>query len=375
VRLNDPNPAFGVRIVEPASRRGVGVVDVAADVQAPAGRKVEKVEIYWNDALAATLYAAPYRHRITVPRGRPEGYLKVTARLDDGSTAEDAMTLNASALGSQVDVRLVQLAVVVTDANGKPVPGLPREAFRLRQDGEEQEISAFENAGELPLTVALAIDSSASMFLKLPDVRKAVSTLLDTGLTPRDRALLIDFDSQPRLVRPVTRDLPSVVASLSQLQPDGGTALWEAVSFSLSQLRSISGRKALVVYSDGIDEGERSAFADCLRAARDSGVPIYLIVSNPRAERGEDGGFLSEPSSAKFQRLAAAGGGQVYFIHANQDLNEVYGQILSELRSQYTLAFYPKDSAPPAAWSKIEVEVPGRKDLTARTVSGVPGRR
>ncbi|MFL6195074.1 MAG: VWA domain-containing protein [Thermoanaerobaculia bacterium] len=375
VRLNDPNPAFGVRIVEPASRRGVGAVDVAADVQTPAGRKVEKVEVYWNDALAATLYAAPYRHRITVPRGRPEGYLKVTARLDDGSTAEDAMTLNASGMGTQVDVRLVQLAVVVTDANGKPVPGLAREAFRLRQDGEEQEISAFENAGELPLTVALAIDSSASMFLKLPDVRKAVSSLLDTGLTPRDRALLIDFDSKPRLVRPVTRDLPSVVAALGQLQPDGGTALWEAVSFSLSQLRAISGRKALVVYSDGIDEGERSAFSDCLRAARDSGVPIYLIVSNPRAERGEDGGFLTEPSSVKFQRLAAAGGGQVYFIHPNEDLDEVYGQILSELRSQYTLAFYPKDSAPPAAWSKIEVEVPGRKDLTARTVSGVPGRR
>jgi VWFA-related protein len=374
VRLNDPGESFGVRIVEPAGRQGVGAVDVEADVRAPTGRKVEKVEIYWNDELAATLYAPPFRYRVNVPRNRPVGSLRVAAVLDDGSTAEDSMSLNTTELGTHIDVRLVQLAVVVTDANGKPVPGLAKDAFRLRQDGQEQEISAFENAGELPLTLALAIDSSASMFLKLPDVRKAVATLLNTGLTDHDRAMLIDFDSKPKLVRPVTRDLSAVISALDQLQPDGGTALWEAISFSLRQLQGISGRKALVIYSDGIDETENAAFPACLKAARESGVPIYLIVSNPREERGEDGGFLSEPASAKFQRLAAAGGGQVYFIHPNQDLAGVYGQILSELRSQYTLAFYPKDTAPPAAWSKIEVEVKGQKGLTARTVSGVPTR-
>ncbi len=374
VRLNDPDQSFGVRIVEPAGRQAVGAVDVEADVRAPAGRRIEKVELYWNDELAATLYGPPFRHRVNVPRNRPVGYLRVAARLDDGSTAEDAMPLNASDLGSRIDVRLVQLAVVVTDANGRPVPGLPKESFRVRQDGQPQEISAFENAGELPLTLALAIDSSASMFLKLPDVRKAVASLLATGLTDRDRAMLIDFDSKPRLVRPVTRDLAAVAAALEQLQPDGGTALWEAIYFSLGQLRGISGRKALVVYSDGIDEAERATFPICLKAARESGIPIYLIVANPREERGEDGGFLSEPAGAKFQRLAEAGGGQVYFIHPNEDLAGVYGQILSELRSQYTVAFYPKDTAPPPAWTKIEVEVTGRKGLTARTVSGVPAR-
>jgi Ca-activated chloride channel family protein len=374
VRLNDPVGSFGVRIVEPASRRGVGAVEVEADVRAPAGRRIDKVEIYWNDELAATLYAPPFRHRVMIPRGHPLGYLRVTARLDDGSTAEDATPLNASDLGERIDVRLVQLAVVVTDAGGKPVPGLPKEAFGVRQDGQEQEIAAFENAGELPLTLALAIDSSASMFLKLPDVRRAVASLLGTGLTSRDRAMLIDFDSTPKLIRPVTRDLASVATALEQLQPDGGTALWDAITFSLAQLRGISGRKALVLYSDGIDEAERATFPACLRAARESGIPIYLIVANPREERGEDGGFLTEPAAAKFQRLAEAGGGQVYFIHPNQDLAGVYGHILAELRSQYTLGFYAKDTAPPAAWSKIEVEVKGRKGLTARTVSGVPGR-
>jgi VWFA-related protein len=374
VRLNEPPGTFGVRIVEPASRRGVGTVNVEADVRVPAGRRIEKVELYWNDELAATLYEPPFRYPVKVPRQRAEGYLRAAAMLDDGSTAEDAITLNASDLGARIDVRLIQLAVVVTDAGGKPVPGLPKDAFQVRQDGEPQEIAAFENAGELPLTLALAIDSSASMFLKLPDVRKAVASLLDTGLTSRDRAMLIDFDSKARLVRPVTRDLAAVSAALDQLQPDGGTALWDAITFSLGQLRGISGRKALVIYSDGIDEAEHAAFPACLKAARESGVPIYLIVSNPREERGDDGGFLTEPAAAKFERLAQAGGGQVYFIHPNQDLARVYGTILSELRSQYTVAFYPKDTAPPAAWSKIDVAVTGRPGLTARTVSGVSAR-
>lgn len=373
LRVNDPDQAFLIRIVEPATRKGTGSVDVEADVRAPAGRRVERVEFFWNDELEGTVYTSPFRHRVMVPRDRSVGYLRVSARLDDGSTAEDAMALNASELGDRIDVRLVELAVVVTDETGKPVPNLPKEAFRVRQDGDPQEISAFENAGELPLTLALAIDTSASMFIKLPDVTKAVASLLDTRLTNRDRAMLIDFDTTPRLIRPVTRDLGAVAASLGTLTPDGGTALWEAVSYSLTQLRGISGRKALVVYSDGINEESRLSFPEALRAARESRIPIYLIVSNPRAERGEDGGFLTEPSSVKFKKLAEAGGGQVYFIRPDQDLTNVYGQILSELRSQYTLAFYPKDTAPPASWTKIDVEVIGRKGLTARTVSGLPG--
>ncbi|HSS51530.1 MAG TPA: VWA domain-containing protein, partial [Thermoanaerobaculia bacterium] len=267
VRLNDPNEGFDVRIVEPAGRRGVGAVEVEAEVRAPAGKRLEKLEFFWNDELAGTVYGPPYRHRVTIPKERPVGYLKVSARLDDGSTAEDAMSLNTSDIGDRIVVRLIQLAVVVTDANGKPVPGLPKEAFRVRQNGEPQEIAAFENAGELPLTVALAIDSSASMFLKLPDVRKAVASLLETGLSSRDRAMLIAFDDTSKLIRPVTRDLSAVSASLNSLTPDGGTALWEAISYSLLQLRGITGRKALVLYTDGIDQSERErlSYGECLR--------------------------------------------------------------------------------------------------------------
>lgn len=370
VRVNDPGEDFRIRITEPGGGVIGGAVDVAADVRVPAAGKLDRVEFFWNDQLAATLYTPPFRHRIVVPRDR-SGYLRVTARLEDGSTAEDAVTVNASGLGERVDVRLVELFVVVTDSAGKPVKGLSREAFHIREDGRDQEIASFENAGDLPLTVALAIDSSASMFLKLPKVQEAVASLLDGGLSERrDRALLVDFDTQPRLVRSVTRDLGSVSSSLGVLSADGGTALWEAISFSLTQLQGLSGRKALVVYSDGIEEGSKISYREVLSLARKIKTPVYLIVANPRAARGEDGGFLEEPISQRLGRLAEATGGKLYFALPDQDLSAVYQEILSELRSQYVLTFYPKDLAPR---KDIKVEVEGR-GLTARTMSGAQAR-
>ena len=129
-----------------------------------------------------------------------------------------------------------------------------------------------------------------------------------------------------------------------------------------------------MVYSDGIDEAEHASFPACLKAARESGIPIYLIVSNPREERGDDGGFLTEPAAAKFQRLAEAGGGQVYFIHPNQDLAARLRPDPLRAAQPVHRRLLPEGHRPPAAWSKIDVEVKGRKGLTARTVSGVSAR-
>jgi Ca-activated chloride channel family protein len=359
---------FAVRILEPLPGRRVGPVDVEAEIRVPEGRRLERVEFFWNDELAGTLYAPPFRHRVRVPADRSAGYVRVAALLDDGASAEDAVPLNAADLGERVDVRLRELYVVVTDRAGKPVRGLSRDRFKVRQDGIEQEITTFEDAGSLPLTLALAIDSSASMFRKLENVQRAAASLLRGGLTSRDSALLVDFDTHPRLVTRPTRDLVAVASALDFLRADGSTGQWEAVAFSLDQLRGVAGRKALVVYSDGVGEGEPYSYRTCLRLARQSGVPLYLIVTN--SESAVRAGGLLRPYSAKLRDLAASAGGNVYFVQPEDDLAGVYGDILSELRSQYTLAFYPKDSA--EGWREVRVEVNGG-GLTARTVSGYYG--
>lgn len=364
----------GVRIVSPAGGRATGPMDVAIDLDLPQDRRLERLEIFWNDELAATLYAPPYRHRVIVPPDRPVGYLRASARLDDGTTAEDAVLLNSTSVGERLDVRLVELYVVVTDRDGRPVRGLARDDFRLLQDGREQAIAGFDDAGASPLALGLAFDSSASMFLKLPDVREAARTLLIGGLSTRDRALLVDFDSEPRLVTGMTGSLDTVSAGLDTLRADGSSDLFEAIIFSLQKLQGVAGRKALVVYSDGIGEGEKTSYRACIREARRSNVPVYLIVTNQRAAKAAESGVV-EPLDGYARRLhdlAAATGGRAFFVMPSQNLREVYATILYELRSQYLLTYYPRGTAP-EVWRKVQVELK-KRGFQARTVSGYYAR-
>jgi Ca-activated chloride channel family protein len=365
----------GIRIVSPSGSRAVGPVDVEVDVRLPEGRRLEKLELFWNDELSATLYDAPYRQRLTIPRDRSVGYLRASARLDDGTTAEDAVLLNSTAAGERLDVRLVELYVVVTDRDGRPVRGLGRDDFRLLQDGREQAIAGFDDAGELPLSLGLAFDSSASMFLKLPDVREAARTLISGGLSRRDRALLVDFDTEPRLVTGMTGDLGAVSAGLDSLRADGNSDLFEAIVFALQQLRGADGRKALVVYSDGIGEGEQTSYRACLREARRANVPVYLIVTNYRAARAAapGSGESLDSYAERLDRLAAATGGRAFFVMPSQNPGEIYAEILRELRSQYLLTYYPRE-ATQEVWRKVDVEVKKRGFL-ARTLSGFYARK
>ncbi len=357
-----------------------GPVEVEAEVRMAPEARLDRVEFFWNDELAATAYQAPFKRAVPVPRGGPVGFLRVAARLADGTVVDDAVLMNAGASGERVDVRLVEVPVVVTDRAGHPVRGLVREDFRLKRNGAPQEIAGFADAGDLPLTLALAVDSSASMFLKLPRVERAARSLLTGSLGPRDRALLIDFDSTPRLLARPTRDLAGVAGALSSLRADGGTALWSAVAFGLRELAGVTGRKALVVYSDGVGEEDPTSYGECLRAARASRVPVYLILSSSLSAR-KAGSLLREPLGEKLERLAHATGGDAIFLDASlgadpgpaDDLTSVYRRILVELRSQYVLTFYPPEGSGDS-WQNLSVEVK-KPGLSARALEGYVPRR
>ncbi len=375
-----PGKGLSVRILRPLPGKAEGPVEVEAEVRTPKDARLDRVEFFWNDELAATAYQPPFRRAVPVPRGGPVGFLRVAARLADGSMVDDAVLMNAGGAGDRVDVRLVEVPVVVTDKSGHPVRGLVQADFRLRRNGTAQEIAGFADAGDLPLTLALAVDSSASMFLKLPRVERAARSLLLEALAPRDRALLIDFDTTPRLVSHPTRDLAGVAGALSSLRADGGTALWSAVVFGLRELGSVAGRKALVVYSDGVGEEDPTSYGECLRAARASGVPVYLILSSSLSAR-RAGSLLREPLGDKLERLARVTGGDAIFLNPGfkadpgspDDLSEVYRRILAELRSQYLLTFYPPEGSGDS-WQNLSVDVlkPG---LAARALEGYTPRR
>ncbi len=371
VLMNEAALSFNLRIVEPEAGKRSGPVDVEVAVKVPVDSRVSQVEFYWQDELVGTRRQPPWRQRVFIPLTADPGFIRAAAVLDDGRVAEDVILMNADQFGDEVTVRLVELFVVVTDRQGKPVHGLPEEEFRILEEGVPQEIESFDTAGGLPITVGLAIDSSLSLFMRMSEVQRAAQGFVDGLVQGQDRAFLVGFGSSPRVVRATTGRLDNVQAGIRSLEPGGTTAIWEAVVLSLLELQESEGRKALVVFYDGDDEDENFSFDASVKLARERGVPIYLIVMNDAAARSEGQSFGTKTRAARLQQLAAAGGGKVYYVRTDADLDGVFESITAELRAHYLLTYYPDAGRTneAAGWRNVEVEV-DRRGLEARTLTG-----
>ncbi len=369
VILNAGSGGLSVEIVRPKELVGTGSVEFEAAVAVPVKTTLDRVLFFWNNDVVATLYGPPFKHRIHIPAEESMGYVRVVAMLSDGTVAEDVAFMNGPKSGERIDVNLVELYVVVTDERSRPVRGLRQEDFRIREEGREQTISTFSDASDLPLTLGMAIDSSASMFVKLPAVQRSAIDFLKSTFSEDDRAFVVDFDSQPRLVRSTTGQLDRVVRSIENLEANGRTALWESVVYSLVQLQGVRGRKALIVFSDGADEDENFPFRSCLNFSRKMGVPIYLILM--RKAPPKDPGALSlltRSFKSRVDRLVASTGGRVFYAKEYESLDAVYDEIETELRSQYLLTYYPNTDRG-SSWRDVDVAVT-RKGLRPRTLSG-----
>lgn len=374
ILVNGGGGVFRVRIVQPSAemidrQTLIGPVDVEVSIEGPDHRAdIDRVEFYWKRELVATRYAAPFRQRIRISEDDSKGFVRVIAYLEDGNSSEDVVFLNNPGTNERLQIDLVELYVVVTDRKGRPVKDLKRDQFNIRQEGQELEIVTFGDAGDLPLTVGLAIDSSASMFVKLGDVRVAAAQFL-RGLTARrDRAFLVGFGDEPELFRRTTSNLGEVSAALDRLTPDGQTSIWKAVVYSLVQLQGVPGKKALIVYTDGADEDPDFSYRTCLRFARQVGVPIYFILTNNEIVRTGGKGLNIRGFLGRLKGLTEDVGGRVFLSRLGEDLEAVYREIDGELRSQYLLGFYTESQAG-LQWKRLEVDAlgPGHR---ARTIAG-----
>ena len=375
--LNGGDEDFEVEIVSPRYRRQVGQVMVEAEVSVPDGRRIERLFLFWNNENLATLYAPPFRESVRIPPEQPLGYIRALAMLDDGRLAEDVIVMNGPETTDRLDVELVELYVVVNDKSGHPVQGLTQVDFLVRENEKPQQIANFSGASDLPISLGLAIDSSASMFIKLPRMKLAASRFLRSVVGTRDRAFVVDFDSRPRLAHGLTSEMEPLLGSIDSLEANGRTALWESIVFSLVQLQGVGGRKALVVFTDGADEDDRFPFHSAMGIAKKMGVPIYLILMT---ERSEPGGALSlfiRSFSERVDRLVDGTGGRIFYVPEYEDLAAVYNEIEDELRAQYLLTYYPGadssggsevDKGNPV-WRNVEV-LCRQPELKARTLSG-----
>ena len=359
--LNGAPHRFSVRLLEPREGIVTAPVRVRAEVRPPAEHAVDRLELFLDETPLATLYQAPWE--LLVPR-LPEPaplYLRAVAYLADGTTAEDAVLLaGGGAERGSVEVDLVEVYAAAVDGTGRPVHGLAQADFEVREDGRPQQLRRFQHVTELPLHLALLVDTSASMAEMLPEVEEAAVEFFRSTLEPGDRAAVLTFSEEPRLAAPFDDDLTRLTTALVGLRAERGTALWDSLVYALHYFQGVPGRRALLVFSDGADRGSRFRFDEALAYAQHAGVAIYAVSF------GNAGSGMLE-GRRRLARLAEATGGKAFTLSSVDELDATYDGIEEDLRSQYLLVYQSDGEGPGFRSVEVKVKRPG---TTARAMSG-----
>lgn len=344
-----------------ASDRKASKVRAQASVNVPSDRKLAKLELYWNEALTATLYKPPFDLWLSVTDDGSIGYLRALATLEDGGQAEDIRFVNAPEFLTGVQVQTVELAVTVLGDDGKPVDGLAQQDFEVLEDSRPQRVTFFSRQQEMPVRLGIVIDTSGSMDKTLPEVQRVVLGFLRNLLRPVDRACVVAFADRPALLESFTADFQSLERALIALRADRGTALYDATAFGLFQFSGVRGRKAMIVLTDGEDNASRLSADRALDYAQRSGVTVYTI--------GVDLSIAKIMARSHLSKLARASGGEAFFLARGGSLEPVYETINRELRSQYLLTYTSDSEKPEEQFRKITVRVT-KPGLEVRHMAG-----
>jgi Ca-activated chloride channel family protein len=252
-----------------------------------------------------------------------------------------------------MDVKLVSIFVNVTDQNGAIVGGLTQEDFALTEDGHPQQIAVFERQSELPLNLTLAIDTSGSVQKDMDQEANAARRFAHALLRPQDQMSLLQFATEVRELTPFTNKLSQIDHGLNQLRGDWATALYDAVCLGSERLGARSGRKVLVIVSDGDDTAKSSTYAQAIEAALRNEVMIYSIIDVPiEASAGRDLGGEHALIS-----LSEETGGKSFYVN-DGGLEKAFARISDDLRTQYLLGYYPHHQGAGVSFHRVQVTIP-----------------
>ncbi|HKC64119.1 MAG TPA: VWA domain-containing protein [Pyrinomonadaceae bacterium] len=316
----------------------------------------------------------------------------------------------------RVNTTLVTIPVSVMDRNGRFIPDMRKDEFQIFEDGVQQNVSYFASV-EKPFTVALVIDTSASTHFRMDEMQDAAIEFVNQ-LRPDDRVLVVSFDSQIRVLAEATNDRNVLRAAIRNTRTGGNTRLYDAIDFVIHQrLNQISGRKAIVLFTDGVDTtSKHSSYESNMRDAEELDALIYPVQYDTYNDVAGAGGG-SWPSSGRYPQggsgsvvidilggilgggrhggggygrgggggnngpgmsredyrradaylhdLAYKTGGRVFQAETTGDLSQSFANIAEELRRQYSLGYYPKAQAQAGERRQIKVRVM-RPDLVVR---------
>ena len=272
-------------------------------------------------------------------------------------------------------VDLVALNVVVVDGRQQFISGLRPENFVVYEDGVQQDVSFFA-ADELPLDLAMLLDTSASMYSKLPTAQQAAIRFA-SALRPIDRLLVVDVKETSTILAPLSSDLKAAKDAVLRTHALGGTALYNGLYTTLKEMaRQRRGeadmrRQAIVILSDGDDTSSVVAFDDVMELAKQSGISIYTIMLNagPDSEpRAKD--ERTSKSEYGMKALAQETGARSFAALDIGDLAGVYASIGHELASQYALGYTSNNQRRDGAFRRVAVRLVDRAGARPRTRSG-----
>lgn len=309
----------------------------------------------------------------------------------------------------KVNTTLVTLPVSVMDRDGRYVPNLRKEDFRLWEDGTEQQVAFFSSVDK-PFSVVLMIDTSGSTRMRLEAMQDAAIAFTNQ-LRSDDRVMIVSFDDQIRVLSEFTSDRGRLRNAIRRTSPGDGTKLYDAVDLVMNQqLANVAGRKAIVLFSDGVDTTSRHAsYASNVRDAEELDALVYPVQYDTYADMGGGGGGSGsgwpgagrwpsspidilgqilgggnrrggvrngrgpgtsrqeyETANRYMHDLADKTGARLYQADFNQNLSAVFGNVAEELRRQYSLGYYPTRPAQAGERRQIKVRV-NQPNLAVRT--------
>ncbi|HET9225622.1 MAG TPA: VWA domain-containing protein, partial [Thermoanaerobaculia bacterium] len=349
---------FRVNLLEPRpGKKYESSLLANVDLDVPDGETVERVEVYLNETRLATLYQPPYTQPVVLPPGEPIAYVRAVAFLTDGNATEDLVFVNAPDNLAEMDIQFVELYTSALDKQGRPVDGMQQKDFQVTEDGVRQEIARFEKVTNLPIHAAVALDISASMADRLEQTRQAALGFIEHLVQPKDRAAIVTFNDRPNLAVKFTKDVTALAGGLAGLKAERGTALYDSIIFSLFYFNGVKGQRAVLLLSDGKDEGSRFTYEDALDYARRAGVTIYSI------------GLGEDIDRKKLEKISEETGGRAFFLTDVGGLAGIYRTIEEELRSKYLIAYQSTNTGGGDEFRTVDLKV-NKPGVEAKTLRG-----
>jgi VWFA-related protein len=286
-----------------------------------------------------------------------EHQIRVLAAFTDGTRRVSTVRTKGLNVTETVDVDVVQVTVTVTNDRGEFVSGLPKSAFHVLEDGKPQTITYFASE-DVPLELVIAVDISGSMATAMSKLKQAVKAFL--GAVPAEHRLsAYGFnDTVFALTRKATETPEERMKAVDRLAPWGATALYDVIVSSIDTLGTRTGRKAIIVFTDGEDQGSHVTLDQVEKRLQASDVTLYMI--------GQGRGLEVDRLKKVMERLSDPTGGRVFAMSSIDELSSAFDTLLEELSHQYLIGYPPPGEVRDGKFHDITVRVDGHKHVRAR---------